>query len=237
MRKFKVGDRVKVREWGEMAKEFRVNSYGNIEFPHTDVICNERVKSFCGKSAIIKAIKKRDDDTTFQLCFDDGSNHFGVIFIGAMLERIEDKKIVIITNGVKTIAKLYEQDTIIKTAIARCSPDDTYDFKIGAKLAMDRLIGTEDAVKKTTFIDSKIKCWVLCSTTDTGDVIAKVFANYDDARKQMGYECYTRAAELVKNAYLDETFEVGCDKDEARLYAPNIGVSDLWWIKEGTIEQ
>ena len=39
----------------------------------------------------------------------------------------------------KTVATLVEGGKIVKTAVARCSPDDTFDFATGAKLALDRL--------------------------------------------------------------------------------------------------
>ncbi len=54
-----------------------------------------------------------------------------------------EKKIVVTTDGVKiTNAKLYENGKVVKTAEAKCCPEDTFDFNFGAKLAIDRLIGT-----------------------------------------------------------------------------------------------
>lgn len=49
------------------------------------------------------------------------------------------EKIVITTDGKTTTATLYENDKKVKTATAKCSPDDKFDFAIGAKIAMDRL--------------------------------------------------------------------------------------------------
>lgn len=52
----------------------------------------------------------------------------------------DEKKIVIITDGVKTVtAKLYEGKRVIKTAEAKCSPEDKFDFNYGAALAAERL--------------------------------------------------------------------------------------------------
>ncbi len=56
------------------------------------------------------------------------------------LELVENKKIVITTNGKETLARLYEGNKVIKTATAKCSPDDTFCFEIGARTAFDRLI-------------------------------------------------------------------------------------------------
>ena len=54
-----------------------------------------------------------------------------------------DKKIVITTDGKVTTAKLYEDGKNVKTATAKCSPEDTFDFGIGAKLALERLTAAE----------------------------------------------------------------------------------------------
>ena len=57
------------------------------------------------------------------------------------LEPIEDnKKIVITTDGVMTTAKLYDGKKVIKSAKAKCCPEDKFDFETGAKIAFDRLI-------------------------------------------------------------------------------------------------
>lgn len=58
-------------------------------------------------------------------------------------EKANDKKIVITTDGTETIARLYEGKKVVKTATAKCSPDDTFDFETGARLAYDRLMGDE----------------------------------------------------------------------------------------------
>lgn len=49
-------------------------------------------------------------------------------------------KIVITTDGRITTAKLYRHGEPTLKAVATCSPEDTFDFAIGAKLALDRLI-------------------------------------------------------------------------------------------------
>lgn len=50
-----------------------------------------------------------------------------------------DKKIIITTDGAKTIARLYEGNELVKTATAKCSPDDTFDFALGSNIAFIRL--------------------------------------------------------------------------------------------------
>lgn len=52
-REFKVGDKVRIRQWDDMAEEFGVDEYG-------DILCStkfvEQMKSLCGEEAIIKLI-------------------------------------------------------------------------------------------------------------------------------------------------------------------------------------
>lgn len=49
-------------------------------------------------------------------------------------------KIIITTDGRITTAKLYRHEEPTLKAVATCSPEDTFDFATGAKLALDRLI-------------------------------------------------------------------------------------------------
>lgn len=53
-----------------------------------------------------------------------------------------DMKIVITTDGKKTTATLFEGETIVKKAIARCHPKDEFDFETGAKISFERLAET-----------------------------------------------------------------------------------------------
>lgn len=57
-------------------------------------------------------------------------------------------KIVITTDGTTTTARLYEGKSVIKSAEAKCSADDEFDFKTGAALAVDRLLDREVKAEK-----------------------------------------------------------------------------------------
>lgn len=64
-----------------------------------------------------------------------------------------DTKIIITTDGITTTARLYEGGkNLIKTAEAKCSPADTFDFETGAKLAFERLITKEYFEKGKRYI-------------------------------------------------------------------------------------
>ena len=65
-----------------------------------------------------------------------------------------DKKIIITTDGKTTKARFYDGKKLIKEAIARCHPDDEFDFETGVRIAFDRLVGE----KKPKFYSGKIVC-------------------------------------------------------------------------------
>lgn len=62
-------------------------------------------------------------------------------------EKINDaKKILITHDGHTTLARLYEGNAVVKSAEAKCHPNDTFDFlKEGAPRAFERLVGDETA--------------------------------------------------------------------------------------------
>ena len=73
-------------------------------------------------------------------------------------ELIQDQKIVITTDGKETLARLYEGNKVIKSATAKCNPEDTFDFKVGAKLAFDRLMGEAVKVAEPKYFKGKAVC-------------------------------------------------------------------------------
>ena len=64
------------------------------------------------------------------------------------------QKIIITTNGKTTKARLFDGKELIKSAEAKCHPNDDFDFEIGAKLAFDRLISKE----KSVYYNGIVKC-------------------------------------------------------------------------------
>jgi len=57
-----------------------------------------------------------------------------------MLEPISESKILITTNGKTTTATLFDGKRKVKSAEAKCAPDDIFNFETGAKLAFNRLM-------------------------------------------------------------------------------------------------
>lgn len=79
------------------------------------------------------------------------------IYSEEMLEPVEEEiteKLVIYRNGSKTIAKYYKDNKTFE-AEAKCSPEDEYDFKTGAELAMNRVM---DKAKEEEIGYSWVKC-------------------------------------------------------------------------------
>lgn len=127
---FKVGDRVKVvRE-----EPFESHILGKVG----------TVKKYCHENKNLVAV-----------VFDDnvnGHNLLGICKYGhgwfckvENLERITNNKdkIVITSDGKKVTAKLYNDKELIKSAEAKCCPDDKFNFEFGATLAMGRLFEHE----------------------------------------------------------------------------------------------
>lgn len=63
----------------------------------------------------------------------------------------EEEKIVITRKGKKTIAKRYLNGKKVSTGVARCCPEDTFDFATGAKIAFDRMFGFAEPTLETAF--------------------------------------------------------------------------------------
>lgn len=64
---FKVGDRVRIREWNDMKKEFGLSPVGNIEVPYT---FTTGMKHLCGRSAKITSLTEGGEGVRVHLDFD-----------------------------------------------------------------------------------------------------------------------------------------------------------------------
>ena len=135
-RNFKVGDKVRIRQWDDMAKEYGINSQGHIEPSHTSVLFNKSMKHLCGITAKIKFI----DSRRINLDFGYKVSCTNWNYQPYMFEPIENETIVIYRKGKEVIAL---DKATGKKAVAKCCPDDEFDFNTGAKLAFDRLLGIE----------------------------------------------------------------------------------------------
>lgn len=136
--RFKVGEKVRVKKFKERPKHW--NSYGDMDHLMGKIVKIEGIVSF-GRYAVY------DSKANYIWHFDEND-----------LEPVNET-IVIYSKDREVIA--LDKATGNK-AIARCNPADEYDFRVGAKLAFDRLmnvnkesISVEDMRKR---LDSYCDC-------------------------------------------------------------------------------
>lgn len=126
MSKFKVGDRVRILD-GSTIKNYAGGWYTNM-------------KKYVDTITTIRYVYKTCSGKIGYACHDTGN----YIFDGRGLERCENETIVIYRKDNEVIAL---DKRTGKKAIAKCSPEDKFDFNIGAKLAFDRLMnGNKESI-------------------------------------------------------------------------------------------
>lgn len=177
--KYKVGDKVRVRSDLVGGKTYYMDDKS---FGDTAV---STMRELGGKIVtIVHADKKYAiKDSVFN-------------WVDEMFEPVNTQKIVITTDGNETLARLYDGKKVVKTATAKCSPDDTFDFETGAKLAFSKLMNNHDigeamrkfaeAVKKikipTLSFEIKPKYYngkVVCVKSDGDFTVGKVYEFVD----------------------------------------------------------
>ena len=171
--KYKVGDKVRiVSEWGEGCGQ------------------NERGKmnKWLGKNMTIRDISygcyyKMKEDVAE--CRGDGWLWNENCIAGFACEN----KIVITSNGVETLARLYDGNKVIKTATAKCSPDDKFSFETGAKIAFERLFDGEEKEEPKYFSGK-----VVCVKPSTGFTVGRIYEFIEgqclDDQKTLRPACY-----------------------------------------------
>lgn len=84
---FKVGDRVRIRDWDDMEREYGTDSDGDINLP--DVVFTRGMRHLCGRCATIRSISCHDDCFVLENWSDDSGNT-GWFFSKSMLEPAEE---------------------------------------------------------------------------------------------------------------------------------------------------
>ena len=139
--KYKIGDKVRVRDDLRLEEVYKMDNGTDY-----DSVVFEMLK-FKGKEATISTYT----DSNKYLISEDGDcwNWTDEMFSGLAVSR---PKIVITTDGKTTTAKMYEGKKLLKTAESKCSTEDTFDFAIGAKLALERVTEKEPEFKIGQFV-------------------------------------------------------------------------------------
>ena len=188
--KYKIGDKVRVRQWDEMEKEFGLDPWGDIKCDHIFV---RDMREYCGKVFTVRNAFSR----VYHLdgCKSDLGFWWG--FTDDMLVPVIDKKIVITTDGKTTFARLYENKKIVKTAKAQCAPEDKFDFIAGAELAFERL--TQNKLKKPTYYHGKVVCVKV--DKDAAYTVGKIY-EFKNGRVRIDNGCTFPSGDPIKS--LDE---------------------------------
>lgn len=173
--KYKVGDRVRVKNYfgntnlkGKTGTVIAIGVYYDygVEF-------DEPIKEYNGHNC-------------------DGRGKDGHCRWGyeAELEPV-DNKIVITTDGKTTLARLYEGKKVVKTAKAKCAPEDEFDFLTGAELAFNRV--TEN---KPKYYNGKVVC--VKSRRESAYTVGKIY-EFVNGRVRIDNECILPVGDPVKS--------------------------------------
>lgn len=148
--KFKVGDKVRIRQWDDMEKEFGTDIDGDIDcFP----VFSKAMRKLCGKKAKIKFISGTCVDLwDFEGC--EGKDK-GFFFSTDMIEPVEDDTEIVISKRGKEVRAVFKVNgKTVKESVAKCHPDDRFNFKTGAEIAFSRLF---EKKKKRITMREKLK--------------------------------------------------------------------------------
>lgn len=120
-------------------KQFKYNIGDHVVVWESNIETSNR--RYAGKSGtIIKISDNQNDEYRYCVYPDDWITTDGIYCkVKCLVKEPCNDKVVITTDGVTTTATLYSRNTKVRTATAKCSPDDEFDFAVGAKLAMERL--------------------------------------------------------------------------------------------------
>ena len=124
--KYKIGDRIRVRK--DLKKYERYYSEDKKYYE----TMTPGMLHLCGEVVTIKNVYPKVGVYTIA--------EYGWNWTDEMFEDIHNEKIVITTDGTTTTAKLYNGKEVIKSAEAKCSPQDKFDFKHGVGIAISRLL-------------------------------------------------------------------------------------------------
>lgn len=139
--KYKIGDKVRVRD------DLICNEWYKMHDSETCDLVNTEMQEFKGKTLTISRynscgkynVKEDSERWTWT----------DEMFSGLATSL---PKVVITTDGKTTTAKMYEGKKLLKTAASKCSTGDTFDFAIGAKLALERVTEKEPKFKIGQFV-------------------------------------------------------------------------------------
>ena len=152
--KFGVGDKVKVRSWDSLVKEFGVDGFGDITLSNNYFL--GQMREYCGKTLVISEKRTKSYKTVGNTwnwtdeMFEPKPIHNTIVIY------IKDNQVIALDKATG------------KTGVAICSPDDEFDFYVGADLAYNRLRGREKPAKEKgpKYYNGEI----ICISTDASNL-------------------------------------------------------------------
>ena len=152
---YKPGDRVKIREWDDLVKEYGKDSRGFMCNPGATFV--DTMRKYCGK---ILTIARETPKGNFTMTQSANWN-----FSPAVFTKVEPEKEVFVAyrNGQEVIGLHKINGEVVKQTTAKCHPDDKFDFMVGAKLTMERMKEEDQSV------DEEIKVGDTVKVTDNGE--------------------------------------------------------------------
>ena len=135
MSKYNIGDKVVVKKSIACGVCYGMDGEANKE-----CLVTPDMAAKAGKVVTISNVRHLGSYTRYYI-EEDKWNWVDGMFEGLAKEKkAVNDKIVILHDGKTTTATMYCEDGTKKVATARCAPEDTFDFNVGAKLAMERLM-------------------------------------------------------------------------------------------------
>lgn len=192
MLKYKVGDKVQIR------KDLKIGSvYGG---------CYVTQEMHDLGGAIVRIIEANEYSGEYRI------ESFGCYWTDEMFEDVGmevqkmNKRVVIDTHENCVIAHCGD-----KKGVARCHPDDDFDFFVGAKLALDRL---EEAEKPYAWLKKGVRYYSTSVTTEglyvwhiyDADRLDKIYMKRGIVfkTKEEAIECAKRMLAVVKQGHKNE---------------------------------
>lgn len=149
--KFKPGDRVQIKTWEEMEKEYGLDKDGDITPCGGEISFVRSMRFLCGAFATVESINKYG---TIKLKDFSPENKpkwkWEFSFDEFMLKPAKDEKyeLHIMSDGKKTTAVYKKNGDVVSRSEAKLHPDDEFNFKTGATIAFDRVFQEEPKKKK-----------------------------------------------------------------------------------------
>lgn len=225
--KYNVGDRVKVVNSKLIGARVQNGDLGTIIGSHmvgdSTHFCVQFDRNIGGHDGNqVHGVRGKKGHCWWDYCTKDRDGY--ELVDNTLVDNTNDFKIVITTDGKETIARLYDGKNVVESATAKCHPDDTFDFKKGAEIAMRRLMGEDkpaEQKKPETNVDNKWR--VVNRAPVAGDYIRIVNPMFS----------FDKAGDILKIDGIDEKSD--CPYVLEKNHKRREGASDYKWYYNKSI--